>query len=108
MFVILLFAVGWCVVELVARSLDKKPKATSNGEDANNMCAAHQIARLCRWVEPPAALATIAKFPLAAWHAEQVGPKASPMSRHSLSPSNRWLNSNQVNIRLVAAGKRRD
>jgi hypothetical protein len=34
MFVILLFALGWGVVELVASRFDKKPKAESDGEDA--------------------------------------------------------------------------
>jgi hypothetical protein len=34
MFVILLFALGWGVVELVASRLDKKPNAESDVEDA--------------------------------------------------------------------------
>ncbi len=36
LFVTLLFALGWGIVELVASRLDKKPKAESDGEDAGS------------------------------------------------------------------------
>jgi hypothetical protein len=40
MFVILLFALGWGVLELVASRLDKKPNAKTDVEDAGGSAAA--------------------------------------------------------------------